>query len=124
MIKPLALVASERTIPGSQLLGKLNDLGYRTEHLTDLGRMVQVAEYMKPLVIFIDLKWRTRDPFLTINSLISNQETEHTPIVAYAPMDEEAALERALNMGASIVSGDNHVLAQLSQLLDQAMEID
>lgn len=122
--KPLALVASERTIPGSQLLLKLNELGYRTEHVNELGRMIQVVEYMKPLVILIDLKWKTRDPFLTINSLVSNKHTEHTPILAYAPMDEEDQLEKALNMGASIVSADNLVLRQLPLLLDQALELD
>ena len=124
MAQPLALVVSERTIPGTQLLGKLNDLGYRTEPVNDLGRLVQVAEYMKPLVIFMDLKWKTRDPFVSINSLISNPATEYTPIIAYAPLDEEDSLERALNTGATLVAGDDLVLPQLERLLDQAMEID
>jgi len=122
--QPLALVVSERTIPGTQLLGKLNDLGYRTEHLKDLGRLIQVAEYMKPLVIFMDLEWKTRDPLVSINSLVRNPATEYTPIIAYAPMSEEDRLERALNTGATLVTVDSRVLPQLERLLDQAMEID
>lgn len=124
MTKPLALLAYERMIPGSQLLVKFSDLGYRTEHLSDLGKMIRLAEETSPLVIVIDLEWRTRDPFLSINSLSLNQQTAHVPIIAFADMDSEERLEKALNMGASLVTGTDAVLQQLPQLLEQALQID
>lgn len=124
MTKPLALLAYERMLPGSQLLVKLGDMGYRTEHLNDLGRMIRAAEELKPLVIVIDLEWRTRDPFLSINSLSQNRQTAHVPIIAFADMDSEERLEKALNMGASLVTGSDGVLPQLPRLLDQALELD
>ncbi|MGB0579016.1 MAG: hypothetical protein ACPGVU_04870 [Limisphaerales bacterium] len=124
MTKPLALLAYERMIPGSQVLVKLGDLGYRTEQLDDLGKMIRVAEETKPLVIVIDLEWRTRDPFLSINSLVQNPGTAHVPIIAFADMESEDRLEKALNMGAALVTGTEGVLPQLPQLLEQALQVD
>ncbi len=124
MTAPLALVAFERSIPGSQLLVKLADLGYRTEQVTDLGEMVGIAEELKPLVLLIDLEWRARDPMFTINALRNNSTTEHLPIIAYGDVTDENRLEMSLDNGASLVTGDDGMLMQLPRLLDQALELD
>jgi len=124
MTEPLALVAYERSIPGSQLQVKLADLGYRTEHVADLGQIIGAAEASKPLLVLIDLEWRARDPMLAINSLRNTAATEHLPIIGYGDVSDENRLELALDNGATLVTGDDGMLLQLSRLLDQAMEID
>lgn len=124
MTEPLALVAFERSIPGSQLQVKLADLGYRTEQVADLGQLIAAAETSKPLLVLVDLDWRARDPMVTINSLRNNAATEHLPIIAYGDVSDEDRLELALDNGATLVTGDDGMLLQLSRLLDQAMEID
>lgn len=124
MTEPLALVAYERMMPGSQLLVKLRDLGYRSEHVRRLATLSAAAAEKKPLVIVLDLLWRTEDSLATIAQLAGAAETEHVPILAYADMGDEALMEQALNEGAALVAGDDGILAQLPRLLDQALEVD
>ncbi len=124
MTEPLALVAYERIMPGSQLLVKLRDLGYRSEHVNRLGKLPAAAAEKKPLVIVVDLLWRAEDSLAAIASLANTPATEHVPILAYADMRDESLLEQALTEGAALVAGDDGILAQLPRLLDQALEVD
>lgn len=124
MTEPLALVAYERMMPGSQLLVKLRDLGYRTEHVRSLRELPGAAVQNKPLIVLVDLLWRAEDSLDAIALLANDPATEHLPIVAYADMKDESLLERALQRGAALVVGDEGILAQLPRLLDQALEVD
>lgn len=124
MVEPLALVAYERMMPGSQLLVKLRDLGYRSEHVARLRDLPVAAAEKKPLVVLIDLLWRVGDSLDAIARLSNDPDTAHLPIVAYADMRNENLLEQALHKGAALVTGDDGVLAQLARLLDQALEVD
>ena len=124
MTEPLALVAYERMMPGSQLLVKLRDLGYRSEHVKRLGDLPTAAAAKKPMIVLIDLLWRAEDSLAAIERLANTADTEHLPIVAYADMTDESLMERALDKGAALVAGDDGILAQLARLLDQALELD
>ena len=124
MTEPLALVAYERMMPGSQLLLKLRDLGYRAEQVRRLRDLPVVAVEKKPLIVLLDLLWRDEDSLDAIAILSNDPETEHLPIVAYADMKDENLLERALHRGAALVAGDDGILSQLPRLLDQALEVD
>jgi CheY-like chemotaxis protein len=121
---PLALVVHERLFPGSQLAVKLQDLGYRTHHVKDLTALVSEAENQGPLVVVIDLVWKLRDPLISISQLATNPKTEHLPIIAYGNMSTDTILEQALNEGAHLVTGDEGILQQLAQLLDQALDME
>lgn len=124
MTEPLALVAYERMMPGSQLLVKLRDLGYRSEHVKRLRDLPVAAAEKKPLIVLLDLLWRAEDALDAIGLLSNDPDTEHLPIVAYADMEDERLLEHALHRGAALVAGDDGILAQLPRLLDQALEVD
>tara|TARA_Y100001934_G_scaffold181389_1_gene214625 strand:- start:2633 stop:3043 length:411 start_codon:yes stop_codon:yes gene_type:complete len=122
--EPLALCVYERMLPGSQLLVKLQDLGYHAHHTQDIGQVISEAEEHGPIIVLLDLVWRQRDPLIAINQLANNPKTEHLPVIAFANMESEKLLERALIEGASLVTGDDGILQQLKQLLDQAMDFD
>src|SRR3954471_11529819 len=55
MTKPLALVFYERLMPGSQLVNRLQDLGYRVSTCTDLACVLAQAETELPMVLVMDL---------------------------------------------------------------------
>ena len=46
---PLAILLYENLIPGSQLINRLQDLGYRVETINDARLLVELAEREKAL---------------------------------------------------------------------------
>ncbi|HVY71875.1 MAG TPA: response regulator [Verrucomicrobiae bacterium] len=124
MTKPLALVCYENLLPGSQLLNKLPDLGYRVAAVTDASKLVAEARATHPLVILADLQWKQLDFCAIIRQLKEDTETQHIPVVVYTRADDKKGPAAAVKAGATLVAGEAGLLAQLPQLLEQALVIE
>ena len=55
MTQPLAIVLYERLLPGSKLVNRLQDLGYRVLTVTAPGALVACAEQEKPMLAAADM---------------------------------------------------------------------
>lgn len=122
MTQPLALLVYEQLMPGSQLINRLKDLGYRVQTLSDAAALVAEAEKEKPLVVIMDLACRAADVNGVIQQLKAHAATAHLPVLAFTTNPAAAAQEAAVAAGATLVAGSEAILAQLPQLLDQVLD--
>ncbi len=122
--RPLALVLYEKLLPGTQLVNRLQDLGYRVLTVSDAASLVNTAEQEKPMVVFADL-FATRSKAIdAISSLRKNSPTSHLPVVAFAADPDEKTQVRVREAGATLVASDAAVLNHLEQFLEQALQLD
>ncbi|MBU6399946.1 MAG: hypothetical protein KGS61_06490 [Verrucomicrobia bacterium] len=124
MTKPLALIFYEQLLPGSQLVNRLQDLGYRVLTVTDMAQLIEQAEQAKPLVVITDLASSKQDLCGAIGRLRQNGATRHLPVLAFAPHRNARLQAAARTAGATLVASDTAILAQLPQLLDQVLQLD
>ena len=123
MTKPLALISYENLLPGTQLVNRLQDLGYRVR-ATPSANLVDEAEREKPLVAVVDLSSRRANMNEAIANLKKNAETRHIPILAYSSDRDGKAQVAAKATGADMVASEAGILDQLPQLLDQVLQVD
>lgn len=124
MTQPLALLFYEKLLPGSQLVNRLQDLGYRVQTTNDVGALVDLARTTKPLLVFLDLRERQGRSATVIQTLRLDAETSHLPIIAFAGEKDTALQESARQAGASVVANEGVLLQHLDHLMDQALQID
>ena len=124
MTTPLALVFYENLLPGSQLVNRLQDLGYRVRTVSDVQTLALQALQEKPLVIVADLASATSDVCNTIRELKKNPETRHIPVLAFTEPENGELQAAATTAGATMVAGNDAILDQLPQLLDQALQVE
>jgi CheY-like chemotaxis protein len=124
MTTPLALVFYENLLPGSQLVNRLQDLGYRVQTLNDIQALARQARQDKPLVVVADLSSASGDVCASIRELKKNTETQHIPVIAYTDPKNEKMQSAATVAGAAMVAGSDAILEQLPQLLDQALQLE
>jgi PleD family two-component response regulator len=124
MTQPLALVLYEKLLPGTQLVNRLQDLKYRVRAVTDPETFVACARQEKPMLVLADLVSTRETISNLIGQLKQHPETQHIPIIAFAPEDDAALQEAARCAGATLVASDVAILSHLSQLLDQALQIE
>ncbi|PYL01796.1 MAG: hypothetical protein DME18_09770 [Verrucomicrobia bacterium] len=124
MTTPLALVFYENLLPGSQLVNRLQDLGYRVQTISDVHTLVLQALHERPLVVVTDLASANADVCAIIRELKRNPETRHIPVVAFTDLKRAKLQSTATAAGATIVAGNDAILDQLPQLLDQALQIE
>jgi CheY-like chemotaxis protein len=124
MTTPLALVFYENLLPGSQLVNRLQDLGYRVQTIDDPKTLVLQAVQEKPLIVVADLAAAQSDVCAVIRELKRNPETKHIPILAFSDMKDEQLPTAATTAGATIVAGSGAILDQLSELLEQALRVE
>src|SRR5881398_3167171 len=98
MTTPLALVFYERLLPGSQLVNRLQDLGYRVQTISDVQTLVRQALQEKPLIL--------------------------VTVLAFTELKNEKMQASAAAAGTTIVAGNEAILDQLPQLLDQALQVE
>jgi len=122
--KPLALLVYEHLLPGSQLVNRLQDLGYRVLTLNDLQLLVVHARQEKPLVALVDLFFRNADACAAIRSLRAASETSHVPVIAFCDPADQELQKAARAAGATLIAGSDGILDQLPNLLDQALQVD
>lgn len=121
MTQPLALVFYERLLPGTQLVNRLQDIGYRVKTVHAAETLVATAEAEGPLVVFADLEATKSKVADGITQLKEHAATSHLPVIAFAPENKLAA--HSPTAGTMVVS-DAALLGHLSQLLDQALQLE
>lgn len=124
MIQPLALVAYEKLLPGSQLANRMRDLGYRVEVLSEINELAPVARSVKPMLVVIDLATNRSDATAAIRSLRDAPDTQHIPVLAFGPEKRTDLHELARSAGATVVTADTTILPHLEQFVEQALHLD
>ncbi len=124
MNQPLAFVLYERLLPGSQLVNRLQDLKYRVLTVTDVQALVPCAQQEKPMLVLADLVSTRHNVGQAIGRLRHEPETRHIPVIAFAPEDQADLQNTARAAGATLVVSETAVLNHLSQLLDQALQVE
>lgn len=124
MTEPLALVFYERLLPGTQLVNRLQDLGYRVRTVDQPDRLPEAAQEQSPLVVLADLEPPRGDVLAAIRRLRSTAATAHLPVVAFAGRDMPEARAAALQAGATLVVQDAALLGHLPQMLEQALQVE
>ena len=122
MTKPLAIVLYERLMPGSQLVNRLQDLGYRTDTLSEPKSLVERAEKVKPMLVVADLEPASAKVADALLRLKQNSGTSHLPIIAFCA-DASADLPN-LAKAATLVVTYTAIVNHLPLFLQQALQID
>lgn len=124
MTQPLALLFYQKLLPGSQLLNRLQDLGYRVMTCSEVGELPELAIKEKPMLVFVDLVDRKGGGPTVIKALRGSTETAHVPVIAYAPIKEKQLQEYGRMAGATLVVNEEILMQHLENFLDQALQID
>jgi CheY-like chemotaxis protein len=118
-MSPLALVFYEKLLPGSQIMNRLQDLGWRVQTVAEAGVLTEQAARETPMVVLVDLLDQRSDVCAAITRLKKNPGTEHVPVIAFG--ESEPAQQAARLAGATLVVNEAAILSHLPQLLDQAL---
>lgn len=124
MTKPLALFFQQNLLLGSQLVNRLQDLGYRVQVLTDVRKLIEESVHERPLVVVADLGSGPSEVCEMIRQLRAHPETQHLPVLAIAGQAGQGIVAEATAAGATLVAAERALLAQLPQLLDQVLAIE
>ncbi len=124
MTQPLALVLYEKLLPGSQLVNRLQDLGYRVLTAPGPDQLTACAEQEKPMVVLVDLMSTKAKVADAIGQLRKNPATSHLPVIAFADEKEEALQTAAKDAGATVVVNEAAIITHLSQFLERALQLD
>jgi CheY-like chemotaxis protein len=124
MTQPLALVLYERLLPGTQLVNRLQDLKYRVQTLAEPGRLVQVAQETKPMLVFADLQPAGDNVCAAIERLKKSPDTSHLPIVAFGAEEGSDLHQKAQGAGVTLLVGETALLNHLPQLMEQALQVE
>jgi CheY-like chemotaxis protein len=124
MKRPLILLAYEKMIPGTQLVTRLEDLGYEVRTVGERDKLVEEAERGKPMMMIVDLEPHSEEMSQEIGKVRANAPTMHLPIIALIDAKRKGAEEEARKAGATMVVYENVILQHLRQFLEQALELD
>jgi CheY-like chemotaxis protein len=124
MIKPLAVVFYERLLPGSQLVNRLQDLGYRVQTISEPALLPKTVLEERPLVMILDLVSKGGDICGIIREIKTRQETGHIPVIGFAGQNQKKLHADAVRDGANLVAFDDALLLQLPHLLEQALLVE
>ncbi len=124
MTQPLALVLYEKLLPGSKLVNRLQDLGYRVLAVSAPDVLVSCAQQEKPMLVVADLAATKGKVSDAITQLKQNQATSHLPVIAFADEKDTALQQSARDAGASLVVNEVAILTHLEQFLEQALQLD
>jgi PleD family two-component response regulator len=111
-------------LPGTQLVNRLQDLKYRVLTVSDPETLVKCAEQEKAMLVVADLVSKRGNLCDMIRKLRSHAETQHIPVVAFAPESDSALQDSARAAGATLVVSETAVLDHLAQFLEQALRVD
>ena len=124
MTQPLALVLYEKLLPGSQLVNRLQDLGYRVLTAPGAEALTACAEQEKPLIVLVDLSASRAKVADAVGQLRKNAATSHLPVIAFADEKEQALQTAAREAGATLVVNEAAITSHLQQFLDRALQLD
>jgi CheY-like chemotaxis protein len=124
MSEPLALVLYERLLPGSQLVNRLQDLKYRVQAINAPEQLQQSAEQARPLLVLADVESNTALVCEAISRLKTNPATKHLPVIAFGGDHGQELHDKAKAAGATLFATEAAILNHLTQLLDQALQVE
>jgi CheY-like chemotaxis protein len=124
MTQPLALVLYEKLLPGSQLVNRLQDAGYRVVTVHQSEELMACAEEQKPMIVLADLAPAHAKVPEVIGQLRQSAATSHIPVIAFADEKETELQDAARNAGATLVVNDAAILSHLQPFLEQALRVD
>jgi hypothetical protein len=119
----LALLLYSNLLPGSQLAGRLQEMGYRVQTISDTTALQEKCEQEKPLVLLAEVS-KSNGSCEAIAPMKKNPATAHIPVLAFAPAPDKALQGIAEQSGVSLLVGNAVVLEHLPQLLDQVLQLD
>ena len=119
MTQPLALLLYEKLLPGTQLMNRLQDLGWRVQTLHDGTALSRAAQEHKPVLVFVDVGTNNATAGDSIRALRQNGATSHIPVIAFG--GDEPLQASASQAGATLVASDAAVLQHLNQFIDRAL---
>jgi CheY-like chemotaxis protein len=122
--KPLAVVFYESLLPGSRLVNRLTDLGYRVQTVTAAQELAATLLREPPMVLVAQLNPRGDDLPAIVAAVKGNPSLAHLPVIGYLPPRLAAIEARALAAGVNLVAAETAVLDQLPQLLEHALAVD
>lgn len=114
----------EKIMPGSQLLNRFQDLGYRVKTLSNPRQLAELALQEKPMLVVADTNFEGVDACAAVAELKAAPETTHLPVIAITPAGNTKMETKAKEAGATMVVSDSAILVHLKHLLDQALQID
>lgn len=124
MTQPLALVYYKNLLPGSQLVNRLEDLGYRVQTLNLTSELPAAAASEHPLVVVVDLTVHAADVCAAVAEMRAHEATNHVPVLAFSSVQDDALVAQAQTAGVRLVASHTAVFAQLPQLLEQVLEVE
>ncbi len=122
--RPLAIVFYEKLLPGTQVVNRLTDLGYRvtaTQAAVDVPRLVREH---RPMVVIADLALRDGDFCGIIGQLRASPDLAHVPVLGYCDPKNRRLVEAAIEAGAQLVAAEQGIPDQLPQLLDHVLSLE
>lgn len=122
--QPLALLLYERLLPGSQLVNRLQDMGYRVSTVPGANSLMETCLREKPLLLVVDVREADDKVCTALRQLSTSPETNHIPVIATVPAQSPEAAEAARQSGVKLVVHDSVILAHLEQFIDQALQLD
>ena len=111
-------------MPGSQLVNRLQDAGYRVQTVPGPDSLVASAEQEKPIIVLADLASTHAKVPDVIARLRQNTATSHIPVIAFADEKEADLQTAARDAGATLVVNDAAILTHLQPFLEQALRVD
>jgi CheY-like chemotaxis protein len=123
MSLPLAFVYYSNLLPGSLLVNRLQDSGYRVQSLSGLEELAASAEREMPLLILAELTPPGK-VCAAVAKLKANAATEHIPVLAFSATHDATIQAQAREAGVTLLSGNLAIVEHLPQLLDQILQVD
>jgi PleD family two-component response regulator len=123
MSEPLAVVYYFDLLPGTQLAGRLQDLGYRVHSLSDAALLPETCERSMPLVVIAEMS-PPSEARAAIARLKANPATQHIPVLGYSATHDAAAQAKAREAGVTLLAANEAIAGQLPQLLDQILQVE
>jgi CheY-like chemotaxis protein len=124
MTKPLAVICYENLLLGSQLVNRLQDLGYRVNTAPELKSVAGQVERETPLVVLIDTSSKSAEACQVVSQLRKLPATAHIPVIVVVGGRNKKLQDQARAAGATLVAGDAAVLDQLPHLLDHVLTME
>ncbi|MBM3889100.1 MAG: response regulator [Verrucomicrobia bacterium] len=122
-MEPLAILVTDNVLLISRAVDSLCQLNYRVVEQRDPAALVATARELRPLFVLLDLRLKQNDPFAAITELKSDPATKHVLVLAFGDDADPAALDRARQAGADMVTPADAVVHYLPQLIDQLLAL-
>jgi CheY-like chemotaxis protein len=123
MSKPLALLYYSNLMPGSQLAGRLQDLGYRVQSVSTAALLPTACDSEMPLVVIAELA-PVAAVCAAIAQLRASPATQHVPVLGFSRAHDAAVQTQAREAGVTLLAADAGIAEQLPQLLDRILQVE